>query len=696
MTVSLILPYWDRQAAADRALSQLALTYANCSDLEVVVVDDGNFVPFVAPDVDLNLKVVRLPLKTEPCSPVTAWNAGVAAAAGEIVILSCVEILHETPVIPQMVENLQKLGPLGYVHAAAWCPEQDSWHVHSTKRVPTCPPGTALHFCSAMYRTLYNLAGGMDEDYRGGAGYEDNDFVQRLCAVGARFVIRDDLVVTHPKSNARIRWKSEDLARNHALYCAKWPQVSQPVTVLCLKAGDAYGPEYVNILFDMVRRNLTAGFPGRFVCLTDDPTGLDEGIETLELPNDLETWWGKLYMFKRGLFKDGERVIYMDLDTVIVGSLDEIARYSGPFATLRDFYYPERVGPAVITWKAGKDTSQIWSEWVALGCPRHPMGDLWWLNTLDDGRFARWAEKLQDVFPGKFCSFKADCNPYPPKGTAVACFHGQPKPENCGVDWVAETWKIGGGGFAELEAVANTNYETTRANILRVCRLGPPQIEILPAHDRQCVIVAGGPSVHNTLPEIRRRIADGQDVFAVNGSAAWLNQRDIVPDAHFIIDARPENARFLDSVTKKQFLASQVDRKCHMKTTNAAIFHMNTEGIADILPEGQEYHLISSGTTVGLAAMAVAYTQGYRVMHLHGFDSSYEDNHHAYPQKQNDADQVLDVVVEGRKFKAAPWMVKQAQQFQELALQLSQVGVIITVAGDGLLPHIAHCMSQGD
>jgi hypothetical protein len=43
-----------------------------------------------------------------------------------------------------MVENLRELGPMGYVHAAAWCPEQNQWHVHSTKIVPTCPPGTAV------------------------------------------------------------------------------------------------------------------------------------------------------------------------------------------------------------------------------------------------------------------------------------------------------------------------------------------------------------------------------------------------------------------------------------------------------------------------------------------------------------------------------------------------------------------------
>jgi hypothetical protein len=41
-------------------------------------------------------------------------------------------------------------------------------------------------------------------------------------------------------------------------------------------------------------------------------------------------------------------------------------------------------------------------------------------------------------------------------------------------------------------------------------------------------------------------------------------------------------------------------------------------------------------------------------------------------------------------------MATQAQQFQDLALQLAAEGVIITVAGDGLIPYIAHCMSKGE
>ena len=74
-------------------------------------------------------------------------------------------------------------------------------------------------------------------------------------------------------------------------------------TILCMKWGTKYGPEYVNRLHSMVRRHLT--IPHRFVCLTDNRDGLHAEIETfpipsLELPAGApERGWTKLVSFSR-------------------------------------------------------------------------------------------------------------------------------------------------------------------------------------------------------------------------------------------------------------------------------------------------------------------------------------------------------------------------------------------------------------
>ena len=220
--ISVILPYWDRQGAAEEALRSMAKAYPDL-EIEVVVVDDGNPVPFVVPDLPLAIRVVRRPLKHEQRSCIAAWNEGVRQARGDIICLSCAEVVHQRPVLAQMAAELENQGPMGYVLAAAWCPDFRQWHCHSSVPVPTCPPGTGLSFCSMLRRSLYDLVGGFDEAYMAGVGYEDRDFIQRMHRAGARFLIRDDLVVIHPKTGATIAWPSEWFETNRILYESRWP-----------------------------------------------------------------------------------------------------------------------------------------------------------------------------------------------------------------------------------------------------------------------------------------------------------------------------------------------------------------------------------------------------------------------------------------------------------------------------------------
>lgn len=224
--ISLILPYWQRQEAADKAFETLK-QYKDL-DLEIIVVDDGNAIPFKIPEGELledglreeglNIRVVRLPEKSIPKSPVDPWNMGVLAAKGDIIALSCVEILHETPILVRMKEELEKLGEKGYIVASAWCPEENKWHVHPSVVDPSIPAGTGRSFLSMMYKAFYPR---FDWEYREGAGYEDIDFIYRLQQNGAQFKIIEDHVV-HPKTGAKIRWQAEALMRNKRLLEAKW------------------------------------------------------------------------------------------------------------------------------------------------------------------------------------------------------------------------------------------------------------------------------------------------------------------------------------------------------------------------------------------------------------------------------------------------------------------------------------------
>ena len=52
--------------------------------------------------------------------------------------------------------------------------------------------------------------------------------------------------------------------------------------IICLKWGNKYGPEYVNKMYNMVKRNCTLDY--EFICFTEDRNGIDRNIRTEPLP----------------------------------------------------------------------------------------------------------------------------------------------------------------------------------------------------------------------------------------------------------------------------------------------------------------------------------------------------------------------------------------------------------------------------
>lgn len=105
----------------------------------------------------------------------------------------------------------------------------------------------------------------------------------------------------------------------------------QKISVVCVKWGDKYGPEFVNRLYTMAKRNLTYEFD--FYCYTEDPRGIIPECIILPIPedNDLESYWNKVALFKPGLLKG--RVLYLDLDTVIQSNIDCFITYNEKMLT---------------------------------------------------------------------------------------------------------------------------------------------------------------------------------------------------------------------------------------------------------------------------------------------------------------------------------------------------------------------------
>lgn len=466
------------------------------------------------------------------------------------------------------------------------------------------------------------------------------------------------------------------------------------LNICCVCVGPAYGNEYVEILYSMVRRNLAGGTRGRFIVFTDDPSRFSEmaGVETRQVPADLKGWWAKLYLFSPDAFPKGERVLYFDLDTVITGPLDEIAAYDGPFAILGDVYRgpvfdKPALQSAVMAWEVGmfgtRTLQSIWDMWNFQGRPEVAGGDQAWIEQMD-----LHPDLWQNLFPGQFRSYKVSCTEYVPKGTSVVFFHGRPRPHEVTTGWVPEVWKIADG---PLFFKPNTKEAELRANITHALSK-PKWIERRDGLQTQAIIVGGGPSLERDLWRIEGYRLSGATIFATNNAYTYLKSRGITPHAHVMHDARAGNLPFVPVDEVPCYYASQ----CHPSVLDAAgdrlvCWHPYSEIALEVIGENEKGPtMVAGGSTVGLNAIALAYILGYRKFLLFGFDSSYEDgNHHVYEQALNNGELVLDVQGGRQSFKCAPWMVQQAEQFMDLARTLLALGCELNVYGDGLLPTMA-------
>lgn len=225
--LSVVMPYWRRPEILGRNLSKYRDLYP--TDIEIIVVDDGSPEPAeVRGEFPWTIKIVRLPAKTTALNPCVAFNRGVAVSRGEIVVLTNPEVIHRTAILSGMRAELEALGPKGYVAASCWSERARWWYCHSKLMPPPAqvgraemPDGAGLHFCSMLYRSFYDEIGGFSEEYRDGAGYEDNDLLWKLHRAGARFKISDDHVTDHHDC-PRCEWPAGGADRNRAIFESKW------------------------------------------------------------------------------------------------------------------------------------------------------------------------------------------------------------------------------------------------------------------------------------------------------------------------------------------------------------------------------------------------------------------------------------------------------------------------------------------
>lgn len=216
------------------------------------------------------------------------------------------------------------------------------------------------------------------------------------------------------------------------------PVTSGPLHVVCVKWGKKYGADYVNKLYHGVTKYLT-DIEYDFTCFTENPEGLDNGILVIPLSENWTGWWGKATLFSdTGL--EG-RLLYIDLDTVITGSLNELAKYEGAFAVMgtsdlecekaKDGY-----NTSIIAWHSGfgKEIYSVLKKYYDQTLKFICRFDFW------TEMMVKNAGLVQELFPGMFLDYLTYCKDSVPEGCRMVCFPREPKPHDYPSEWIRELW----------------------------------------------------------------------------------------------------------------------------------------------------------------------------------------------------------------------------------------------------------------
>lgn len=466
------------------------------------------------------------------------------------------------------------------------------------------------------------------------------------------------------------------------------------IHVVSVRVGDKYGPEYTHILHDMVHRNMS----NLDIChwqVTDDPDSLPEPVNYIPANPDLPGWWQKPYLFSADMpWNEGDQIIYFDLDVAITGRLEDLKDRKG---IIQDWLWP-CYNSSVMRWDHGEHR-EIWERFTPDLIDKPGRMDVGYPKGVVNGGDQEWITECGgwDTFPPEWFRSYRQSHDWPPAGSKAVIFHGEPKPDAC-EGWVKDVWKIGGYTSLPVMTGINVTYDTIRDNIRANLDRKVSWFTGFGSQSKAAVIVCGGPSMKDCLSDIKAQRRRGAKIITVNNAMRYLMAHGLTPDAHVMLDARPENVEFLkDAPTKtRYFLASQCDPSLFDAVPDPIMWHNafgDGEELRAMIGEKWDTHpvvLVPGGGTVGLRAIWLAYLSGYTKIHIYGMDSSYSDGaHHAYAQSLNDQEQTLRATMGGKVYTCAKWMLRQSEEFRDTWRDMTSRGVSLFVHGSGLIPDIA-------
>lgn len=187
------------------------------------------------------------------------------------------------------------------------------------------------------------------------------------------------------------------------------------IIALVYKTGGVYTPEYVERIVKSTDHEV--------VCLTDNPSPIQDLCTTIRLRHRWHGWWSKIELFTPGLWSD-EKVMYVDLDTLIM-SRDLTHIHQDKFTMLRDFFQPSRPASGVMCWTGSNIPEKVYKMFIKDNIRQmviHRRGG--------DGAFIAKHVTPQNFFGDTVQSAKVEADR---NSADIICFHGNPRPHT--VNW---------------------------------------------------------------------------------------------------------------------------------------------------------------------------------------------------------------------------------------------------------------------
>jgi glycosyltransferase involved in cell wall biosynthesis len=212
-------------------------------EIEVIIVDDGSddehiLTEDMFKDFDFNLKLISIS-KSEKTwvNSCIAYNLGIRAATGDILILQNPECLHVGDVIKYTIRHIQDMQYFSYhcwnttPKSAKLIVDLDTYSYENIMKIVNDGDGGwynhnifapyAYHFLSAIHTHHVKEMRGFDERYAPGVAFEDNDFLFRVLLkgltikyIGAPLCVHLD----HPKFSELYPLSQQYIQRNKDFY----------------------------------------------------------------------------------------------------------------------------------------------------------------------------------------------------------------------------------------------------------------------------------------------------------------------------------------------------------------------------------------------------------------------------------------------------------------------------------------------